>query len=103
MTISSKRLQRELERFIPDNGIDISVDDSEDAVLHVNMKVRLSMVHNPPCHKSATCHIFILMAKGQFLLHVVDDAVCIYETCNDVGLRKHYVIMVACSLIGTCF
>ncbi len=41
MASSIKRLQRELERFQPNEDLDISVDGSEDTLLHVNMKVRI--------------------------------------------------------------
>ncbi len=66
MAVSSKRLQRELERFAPENGIDISVDDYEQAVFNVNMKVRLSMEHNPlpqKCYASSP-YLILMASKG---------------------------------------
>ncbi len=40
MAASKRRLQRELERFKPNDNIDIYVDDTEDTLIHANMKVR---------------------------------------------------------------
>ncbi len=44
MAASKRRIQKELERFTPNEYIDIHMDEKDDTLLHANMKVRFPMV-----------------------------------------------------------